>query len=447
MKHLKPLFLFVLAVLISSCSIRDDEPLDTPNESINAGTVSLEDALETLNEFMASHGQEMHLTKSGSQRRISSISTYPAADDATKSVDSDSVDMRPIAYIVNFEDDEGFAVLGAKESIPKIIAITEGGYIDPLTLRVYDRLSDIQTDADDDWSGSVLDSQYYCEEDGDYYSASGADDNPIVSGLIRTGTYDPPIEYGDYTGPAESRKYAECTPLVRLNWTQDEPYNKHCKRGTNGKETALAGCSNIALSMMVTANEFPNQLTINGVQLSWPAMKSSPEATSLRESGEGHVALLVGYVYNNVLKLTSKNYTMITPEQIKKRLVALGYTNVVKHKSSSFDSGMIRNVSKMLSRRKPVFISAIPKQINHAHSWFIDGATYNQGEYLLHFNFGWEGRSNGYFSVSCLNPAKAVIYDDPDSGGNIANNYLYVWHFRLLTYDIPSESVTKSVTF
>lgn len=456
MKHLNCLFLFCAAVFISSCSIKSEE-LGVIAKDSRSGSIPLETALETLNDFLSSHESEMPQTKSGSPRRISSIDIYPPSYSATKSVDRDSTGQNPVAYIVNFEDNDGFAVLGANDKLPGIIAVTEGGYIDPATLKVYNkaptRLSDIggESSDGDDWSGDNLDSQYYCEEDGDYYSAmaSGADDNPIVNGLIRNGTFEPPIEYGDDTGYPE--KFAKCSPLVNLKWHQDAPYNKYCKRGIGGKEPAAVGCSNLALAMIVTANEFPNQLTINNVPLSYPEMKCYPKIGNLSDSGRENVTLLIGYSYNNVLKLTGKNYTMVTPEQIRKRLIALGYTNVIKHKNKTFDSGWVKCISNMLADGKPVFMSAIPKSIKHAHSWVVDGATYKkennlEGEYLLHFNFGWGGKSNGYFSINCLNPAKGVIYDK-NSTENYTKDYLYVWHFRLLTYDIPAENISKSVTF
>lgn len=81
-----------------------------------------------------------------------------------------------------------------------------------------------------------------------------------------------------------------------------------------------------------------------------------------------------------------------------------------------------------------------------AHSWVIDGGKYSSGAYLLHFNFGWGGDCNGYFSPSCLNPSQGIeydngyIYDEDD-------DYTYSWHFRVITYDIPSSPSTLQVEF
>ena len=60
-------------------------------------------------------------------------------------------------------------------------------------------------------------------------------------------------------------------------------------------------------------------------------------------------------------------------------------------------------------------------------------------------NFGWEGLSNGYFSTSCLNPSKAEEYDDPSNKSS--SSYAYSWHFRLITYDVPSDHCTGTIDY
>ena len=147
----------------------------------------------------------------------------------------------------------------------------------------------------------------------------------------------------------------------------------------------------------------------------------------------------MGSIYNDVCKIAVKGATLITPEQIKKQFKRFKYSNVRKYKSSSLSNEMIRAASSMLERGKPVFISAIPKEWRYGHSWVIDGAKYSAEEtYLLHFNFGWRGDCNGYFSTNCLNPAKGKEYDEPYIYDE-KDDHLYSWHFRLITYDIPSS--------
>lgn len=116
-----------------------------------------------------------------------------------------------------------------------------------------------------------------------------------------------------------------------------------------------------------------------------------------------------------------------------------GYAHVRKISSSKLTTDMLFDITKMLKQNKPVFLSAIAGAFS-GHSWVIDGARYlyNNNVFLLHFNFGWGGKSNGYFSPSCLNPTKGIEYDDPSlDNTDQQHNNLYSWHFRMLTYDIP----------
>lgn len=203
------------------------------------------------------------------------------------------------------------------------------------------------------------------------------------------------------------------------------------------------------MAMIAAFNEYPNTLIINNELIDWNGMKASTSANYLTSKGKDDVAQLIGSIYNFVRKIARPTYTLITPEQIKKRMQDIGYINVNKHSASNFTYSMKKATSDMLAKDKPVFISAIPKNWTKGHSWVIDGAKYSSTEsntYLLHFNFGWKGQSNGYFSTTCLNPAKGKEYDAPRND-NTANDYAYSWHFRLITYDVPDGTCTGEITY
>ena len=327
------------------------------------------------------------------------------------------------AYILNFK--EGFAILGASSSVPDIIAVAEKGSIDSGTLAVRP-------------AGDFPASPFrYSIEDDDWYTAEKAGAAGIVSRLVLTG-----MEENEYQEMriAERPLYAECSPLVPVNWGQREPYNRYCLRKNLNmqKRPAWTGCSTTAMAMIAARNAFPHSLIINGEKLSWNRMTSVPDANSLPEEYRDQVALLMGAIYSGVDKIAVNGWTLITPEQIRKRMMDFKYENIVKMKGAEFSGKMLKAVEAMLSERKPVFLSAIPPDMN-GHSWVVDGAKYSpQGGLLLHFNFGWDGDCNGWFSTACLNPAKGAEYDrvSPD---NVSprHNGTFSWHFRLLTYDVP----------
>lgn len=437
--------------IIAGCSVK--EPLLNENdEAIEELTVSseiipLEKALSGLEQFLKEADWP---TKSMSGRRIRSVDTYYSTS-PTKSAES-----LPNAYIINFEANEGFAVLGANIYVDDIVAVTERGSIDPETLCIAFESSSDEL-LEEDWDPEELSPDAlptYCEEDEDFYSISTPAPSFIRECIMLAideerntkpeGESSGSWTSGGGTNTSTSPRpepLATVSPLLDYSWGQRSPYNKYCFRRNLAfkKKSALTGCSTTAMAMIVAANRYPDVLTINDTLIVWSDITSKYTASLLDEPEQNQVALLMGSIYNDVCKIAIKGATLITPEQIKKQFKRFKYSNVRKYKSSSLSNEMIRAASSMLEKGKPVFISAIPKQWRYGHSWVIDGAKYSAEEtYLLHFNFGWRGKCNGYYSTSCLNPTKAVEYDIPYEYDK-EDDHFYSWHFRLITYDVPSS--------
>ena len=417
--------------IIVGCSVKEPLLNDGTEEEavVSSEIIPLEKALSGLEQFLKEADWP---TKSMSGRRIRSVDTYYSTS-PTKSAES-----LPNAYIVNFEDNEGFAVLGANIFVDDIVAVTERGTIDPETLCItFDSAPDELFE--EDWDPEELPLEElptYCEEDEDFYSISTPDPS-FIRECIMLAVHEEP----NSTSSPRPEPLATVSPLLDYSWGQRSPYNDYCFRRNLlfEKKPALTGCSTTAMAMIVAANRYPDVLTINDSLIVWPDITSRYTAPLLNKKEQNQVALLMGSIYNDVCKIAIKDATLITPEQIKKQLKRFKYSNVRKYKSSSLSNEMIREVSTMLKKGKPVFISAIPKQWRHGHSWVIDGAKYSAEEtYLLHFNFGWRGDCNGYFSTNCLNPAKGKEYDEPYIYDE-KDDHHYSWHFRLITYDIPSS--------
>ncbi len=461
MKTLISLIASCIALAVISCSI--EHPNDSPPVGqfpvlTQSEVIPLETALESLKEFLAQTEAMMLPTKSGGSRRIATVDSYYGDSAPTKAAELRGTEDLPIAYVVNFEDNEGFAVLGAKTTLPAIVAVTENGSIDAGTLDVTLRTGEEQwtplfpeDDEDDPLPPMDADSLYYCAEDDDYYSDALVGEEQMVREFIRCGVIEG-IEYGSGAGTPAAAPVptppSPVSPLLNTNWDQGLPYSAYCKRGTRKNKDALVGCSALALGMILTCNEFPDTLSINGRQINWADMKSSVYIDFLSNTAQDDVKLLLASIYYKVNKCTGKSYTMITPEQIRKRMIALGYTTVVKTKSCNFTSAMLNQTVAMLTSGKPVFLSAIPGlHFTSAHSWVIDGTMYDtNNECLVHMNLGWKGDSNGYYSIKCLNPERARLYDSSHTYNNDYDR-TFNWHFRLITYDIPNTITFREVNY
>jgi len=443
----KPFFLrmvFFLSLLsLFSCNGLSEIDYSGDTSFVNEETIyySVDEALVNLDNFL----QETNLTATRTGfTAIKSIEKFRKETLTRVSLENNGYD----AYLINFVDNGGFAVLGANSNIPRIVAVMEDAQINSdLSVTLSQFESSMQSEADEDDEEDIVDIPRWCEEDNDFYSAKlviGNETELLISNLIRDGV-STDKEY--VLSDNESQNcYVTKTPMLVTNWGQSYMYNNYCKRGISKQKSAYTGCSNTAIAMIMTHNEYP-ELTINSTKLDWKKMKADTTIYRLDSNSQDQVALLLGYIFNNVTKITSKSFTLITPAQIAKLMRRLGYTNVDRMCGHNLSSNMIESISNMLKENKPVFISALPKKLAYAHSWVIDGAKYSGSDYLLHFNFGWQGSNNGYFSTECLNPAKGE-YDEIGFTPDDDDDYEYKNHFRVITYDIPQgNSNPLSVTF
>ena len=421
--------LSLLLVAMISCTgeaIHEEEVIK------ETSVVSKEEALERLNTFLSETQ-----TKSVVKRTIQSVGEYYRTQDGNTTV--------PAAYIVNFNDCKGFAVLGARSGMDGIIAITDSGQMDAETLTISFEGNDSSgSDADTErisaFVKQIIKIGVSNDRDGEGGNGSGISDwdedpefDPSVPGVGGGTSY-----------------YTTRSPMLSFSWSQEAPYNSYCEYfnpNSGNLEIAATGCSTTAMAMIVAANEFPQSMYVNGIALDWEALKGTYNASYLLPMYQNQVALLMGSIFHHVYKTIISGQTCIFPQEIKERMEDFGYSNVIKLSDSTLSSEMKWAISDMLRDNKPVFISAIPgATLAKAHSWVVDGGKYSSGAYLLHFNFGWNGKCNGYFSPSCLNPSQGIEYDN----GYIYNeddDYTYNWHFRVITYDIPSSPSTLQVEF
>ena len=68
------------------------------------------------------------------------------------------------------------------------------------------------------------------------------------------------------------------------------------------------------------------------------------------------------------------------------------------------------------------------------------------GKYLVHCNFGWGGKCNGYFSVSCIDPYGKNADNYGISEEKKSKSGAYTWHFRVIKYK-PDSLFTVNFKF
>lgn len=214
-------------------------------------------------------------------------------------------------------------------------------------------------------------------------------------------------------------------------WKQGSPFNDLYPERKKfilfgGHHKAPAGCFPLALAKVITYLEYPDVYTYNGLTINYAALRTNFES----ERGKIYAAYLLKSICDGCKSWLFYEGTFTFPHKVAKNMELMGFKNV---KSYEFT---FKRAKDMIDQDYPVLISSIPKNyaIWNSHAWNIDGykvkkvttttkylrnnivthtdikeTTYD----MVHCDFGWEGRYNGYYvsGVFKLNDSNAEIDD------------------------------------
>ena len=216
---------------------------------------------------------------------------------------------------------------------------------------------------------------------------------------------------------------ANVGPLVQTLWDQNSPYNSQCPTASNGPGGHVyAGCVACALAQILRYWQYPS----SGIgSHSYSANFSSQGYGNYGTQSVNFAAATYDYSLMP-LSLNSNSTTAQINEVAKLMyhcgvavnmkygpygsgaydsdaanalLTYFGYTGITtKYKSNFSESDWLALIKGELNSLRPVIYSG---QGSGGHSFICDG--YDSQD-LLHFNWGWSGSYNGYYTLSNLNP-------------------------------------------
>jgi len=208
-------------------------------------------------------------------------------------------------------------------------------------------------------------------------------------------------------------------PLLKIMWNQDFPYNAYCPLDAAGPGGHVyAGCVATAMSMIMAYYRYPEHGTGTysyncspyGVQTAnfgqtyynWDAMLNSinagngPAINAIAEL-QYHcgVAVAMNYAPDG-----SGAYSDDVPAAIRNYF---GYSNTSQHmQKMSYTASVWENmVVQSIDEMKPLYYSG--QSSDGGHAFVLDGYQVNGTTKMFHFNFGWGGSDNGYFSLTDVN--------------------------------------------
>jgi hypothetical protein len=422
---MKKHFLFLLGLLfVVSCTEQNDEPTHQakqPEVQYNSPTRTPQEAQNEVADFLAAMGKK---TRSATRHTIANVETLRSRQFATRAaVDSLSIDT--LLYFVNFAENQGFAVVAADKRTSPILALIDKGN--------------------------------YSAHDLNREKNTG-----FLNFLNQVLTIENENAKHPYAIEAKTRsfqylgwKISEFFPsLLKVNWGQYGPYNIFCP-SINDASHAPTGCTVTAVAQICSYYKVPKELSWDsyGTWVHWTYDWDRIISDCKANSGQiifdeqynrkyvltaGEVASLMNYL-GIAFKAKYGYETGVPPETPIKWLRKSGWVNATKledYKEQRIFSA-IKNKFIIYARGndKKTKTWIFFNKYEGGHAWVIDGyirgekdnRTYN----LLHCNWGWNGRCNGFFYSKGFDSQHPALEDSVKIGKDIRGNVPYYFKHNL----------------
>lgn len=480
----------VLCTLIVSCNDTMEE-LNLDNSvknNVEYHGVPLEEALAHLDGFLASLEEP---TRSGSTRRVGSVNVVRSRDVATRSVASAAENVDSLIYVVNFEDNQGFAYLAADDRISEpVIYVADSGSIstnglggftplplvDPRPIYTGYPLEGPGLFYDDEVAPGVLfmnpnTFNLKHESFDDYYAGdfflNGETDyldmisqvndyvfnfvefeiDPETGGSIYQGIE---LEEDPYDNTIIKTTYSFKRDTMVHNlldfakkWSQGSPFNMYCPMVHEyvlfGNEVrADAGCVPLAIAKIMAYHEFPSPFSIDGVNINWNYVKNYTYSL-----GKTAVAKLVSSIGDFAWSIYTYNGTFTLPSLAANYLSNRNYGGI-NYRNYNHDI-----VINMLENNCPVFVCSIPSSglssLMKSHAWNIDGyliqTKYEKKEYYR----------NNILIDTKITPTNSTMVHCDFGWEGYCNGYFTSGVFNLagndVQYDNPKHKGTNDTNY
>lgn len=263
-------------------------------------------------------------------------------------------------------------------------------------------------------------------------------------------------EISDAYAPQQTKSYSPVDPLCSTIWNQKAPYNNLCP--TWQSKRCLTGCTAIAASQIMKKHNYPAQgigsasykwANENGdsVTLSADFGSTTYQWADMLDSYDGNptdaqidaVSTLI-YQAGVAANLTyGPSATGGNSHYMVQMLIDhFGYDKGIRTYRRGYihDSVIQEAIYTDLQAGRPVYFSAKTPE-GYGHAFVCDGI---DADGLLHINWGWGGKSNGYFRLSATAPI------DSETGA-IVKDKNYTRNVKIFTQIRPDAGSEYSYTF
>ena len=229
-------------------------------------------------------------------------------------------------------------------------------------------------------------------------------------------------EPASYHAPASRQAYTPVAPMCTTLWGQGTPYNNLCPIDADGNR-CVTGCAATATSQIMRKHRHPAQgtgshsyewtdsdkqthtLSVDFSQTTydWGHMIVDYNALPATDEQQSAVATLMYHCgVAAEIAYSSTNSGANSRKMVNALIDHFGYDKGVRALLKDYmqEDSIMQAVAADLSAGRPVYISAATVK-NEGHAFVCDGI---DADGLLSINWGWNGKSNGYFRLSAFNP-------------------------------------------
>ena len=232
--------------------------------------------------------------------------------------------------------------------------------------------------------------------------------------------------------PEVEPTYTPVAPMCTTQWGQRDPYNLLCPM--YGEDRTVTGCVATAAAQVMKyhnypthgigshsykwANENGDSITLSanfaGTTYQWSKMLDTYDEQSTAEQ-ENAVATLMSHcgIASNMIYGTGGS-SANSSEMVRKLITNFGYDKGIRSlmKDYAGEQVLMDAIYADLRAGRPVYINA-RTLANTGHAFVCDGI---DAEGMLHINWGWYGKSDGFYRLSALAPK------EQGTGGSTTNS-------------------------
>ena len=315
-----------------------------------------------------------------------------------------------VFHVINFEDNQGYAIVSADSRATDVYAFSPTGNIDideamenPGFQIFMNGATANYEDEVDGFGNPYRDSMIlnpYVPPGGGSGGGSGPGGGTIDVTLLMVTYLDGKGYYTDSSGWITDENIG---PLLSTEWHQDPPYNYYCP--VINDSIAVAGCVPIAISQIMAYHKYPP--VVNGYSIDWSVVESGAMEDSLH-----YAARVVREVGREANADYGTKVTTATNSEAKQALRAFGYS------VSSYETYSDVQAKLYLGLQRPILARGDNVDGGVGHMWVIDGYLKNKNvnyyynmqppyslyktiteyQHYVHCNWGW----GSYYNCYCL---------------------------------------------